>query len=258
MSEGDLPEEVEPGALEELPIFPLPDVVLFPGAVLPLHVFEPRYREMISDALDGHRLIAMARIVPSEIELPEPGELEMDGDLDEDEAPRIAGTDVGTDPGAAVDERGSPEVCSISGLGTIIANQQTDDGRYYLLLRGIGRVRIEHELPLSRPYRRVRASLLDDNSTTRPEAVSGADQQLVALVDRLSMALQGAGELSNLVREIELPGRRADAVSAALISEPDERQRLLEMLDPADRLDAVIELIARATAKLTQNRDLLN
>src|SRR5690606_38383180 len=152
----------------------------------------------------------------------------------------------------------SPEVCAISGLGTIIANQETDDGRYYLLLRGIGRVRIEEELPLSRPYRRVRATLLDDNSTLRPESVSGADQQLVALVDRLSVALQGAGELSNLVREIELPGRRADAVSAALISEPDERQRLLEMLDPADRLDRVIELIARATSKLTQTRDLLN
>jgi Lon protease-like protein len=251
MSDADASDEVEPRALEALPIFPLPDVVLFPGAVLPLHVFEPRYREMIQDAMVGHKLIAMARILDPDVEIDEELEeaLEQEG-----VAPPTAGTDVGDDPSAP----DAPAVCAVLGLGTIIANQETDDGRYYLLLRGVGRVRIEDELPLSRPYRRVRAVLLDDNATARPEAVSAADQQLVALVDRLSMALQGAGELSNLVREIELPGRRADAVAAALISEPDERQRLLETLDPADRLDRVIELIARATAKLTQTRDLLN
>src|SRR5690606_30905127 len=57
-------DPVSQSALEALPIFPLPDVVLFPGAVLPLHIFEPRYREMTADLLAAHGLLALARLRP--------------------------------------------------------------------------------------------------------------------------------------------------------------------------------------------------
>ena len=48
----------------EIPIFPLPNVVLFPAALLPLHIFEPRYRTMVGDALEGERLIGMVMLRP--------------------------------------------------------------------------------------------------------------------------------------------------------------------------------------------------
>ena len=49
----------------DLPLFPLPSVALFPGALLPLHIFEPRYRAMVRDALDGERLIGMVMLDPA-------------------------------------------------------------------------------------------------------------------------------------------------------------------------------------------------
>src|SRR2546426_1112956 len=57
-------EEIPASALEELAIFPLPDLVLFPNALLPLHIFEPRYRDMMADVLEGARLLAVVRLMP--------------------------------------------------------------------------------------------------------------------------------------------------------------------------------------------------
>jgi Lon protease-like protein len=223
MSGDELHDEIDPSALSELPIFPLEDVVLFPGAVLPLHIFEPRYREMTRDAMDSHQLLAMTRL--------------RDDDDDSD----------------------SPPVHEIAGLGRIVACRETDDGRYYLLVRGLARVRIEEELPLDRAYRRVRAVLLEDAATDQPQVLTATEGQLVALCDRLADVLGDDGDkLRELVREGDTPGSRADLVTAALIADPDERQRLLETLDPADRMSRVIELIARASAEIGQDPDLLN
>src|SRR4051812_4340386 len=98
--------------LVALPIFPLPNAVLLPGGVLPLHVFEPRYREMTRDCLEqgGKMAIAMLR------------------------------------PGFENEYHARPAVRPIAGLGTIICSEELPDGRYQLLLRGIARVHIEEEL----------------------------------------------------------------------------------------------------------------
>ena len=211
-------------ALDSLPIFPLPDVVLLPGAVLPLNVFEPRYRDMTRDALAGERLLGMARLLP----------------------------------GYQQDYAGRPPVHDIVGLGRIVTTNETDDGRYHLLLRGIARVRIVEELPPDHSYRRVRAEILDSERSTRPQTLTSGGEQLIAMSDRLADAVDGASGLRNIVREAETPGACADLISAALLADPEERQRLLEMLDPADRVDRVIELLARATAELGGESDLLN
>ncbi|HEX3850250.1 MAG TPA: LON peptidase substrate-binding domain-containing protein, partial [Polyangiaceae bacterium] len=58
------PSGLAPEDLAALPIFPLPNVVLFPGALLPLHVFEPRYRELARQVLSGRQLMAVARLKP--------------------------------------------------------------------------------------------------------------------------------------------------------------------------------------------------
>src|SRR5438132_13243727 len=94
-------------------LFPLPNLVLFPHVIQPLHVFEPRYRQMTADALDGDRLIAIV-------------------------LPR---------PGWEYHYAGSPEIYSVATLGTIVADQKLDDGRYNILLRGLSRIHLSHEIP---------------------------------------------------------------------------------------------------------------
>jgi hypothetical protein len=186
-----------------VPIFPLPAVQMFPGALLPLHVFEPRYRELVRDALAGTRQIALPVLVPGV----EPQYLER------------------------------PPVRPVCGLGEIVVHEPLPDGRSNLLLRGLARVRILDELPPERSYRMVTVAPLADVEPRGFDAAS-ARQALVALVDRLALGLEGGARvLHELVRQEESPGALADLISAALVSAPDDRQELLETLDVAWRIE---------------------
>src|SRR6476620_11354711 len=118
----------EPEALSALPIFPLPNCVLLPGGLLPLHVFEPRYRELTRDCLAGNQLMAVARLRP----------------------------------GYETSYYGRPPVFERCGVGRIICSEELPDGRFALLLRGVARVQIEREIPAERTYRLVEAGLLAD------------------------------------------------------------------------------------------------
>ncbi len=116
-----MPEALTIDFNKPLPIFPLPNLVLLPHATVSLHIFEPRYRAMTSDALDSHGLIAMAVF---------------DGDRWHDEY-------AGTPPLR-------PHVC----VGYITRHRRHDDGKYDLLLQGICRARIEEEIEHD-PYRKA-------------------------------------------------------------------------------------------------------
>src|SRR3569833_1614396 len=118
----------EPDALAELPIFPLPNCVLLPGGLLPLHVFEPRYRELTRDCLAGHQFMGIARLRP----------------------------------GFETTYYGRPPVYERFGVGKIICSEELPDGRFALLLRGVARVELARELPSERAYRRVEARVLAD------------------------------------------------------------------------------------------------
>jgi uncharacterized protein len=199
-----LPEEITP-----LAIFPLPEITLFPHALLPLHIFEPRYRQMTADALAGSRIVAMTRIRP----------------------------------GHERDER--PPVDSIAGLGHIIASDQLADGRYHLMLRGLCRIEIAAELPSALPYRQVTARRLVDDVSARPELLASTHAQLLALCDQLAQVIpEGGDALRQLAHAVSSPGGCADLVASALVRDAGERQALLEELDPAVRLDEVIEVAA--------------
>src|SRR5882724_1016968 len=93
-------------------LFPLPNLVCFPQVVQPLHIFEPRYRAMTADALDGDKRIAL--VLPK--------------------------------PGWEADYEGRPAVHRVACLGKIVADQKLADGRYNLLLRGTTRIRIVEEI----------------------------------------------------------------------------------------------------------------
>lgn len=106
------------------PLFPLSNVVLFPHALLPLHIFEPRYRQMTADALAGESLIAMA-LLKSIPDTP-------------------------------------PPIYDVVGLGRIVAHERLPDGRYHLVLRGVARARIQREIPTDKLYRIAELDLLKD------------------------------------------------------------------------------------------------
>ena len=112
------------------PIFPLQAVVLFPDARAPLHIFEPRYRQMTRDALDGQRLIGMIAVRPDHAE-------EMSGD---------------------------PPIYEVGCAGFIAEHQRLPDGRYAIVLQGTQRFRVVDELPPDgeRLYRIAEAEMLDD------------------------------------------------------------------------------------------------
>lgn len=197
-----LPPELEARDLAELSIFPLPNVTLFPGALLPLHVFEPRYRELTADALAGRKLMAIARLKP----------------------------------GFEQDYDGRPPVFDVCGIGVIEHHQARSDGRYDIALRGLARARIVEELPPLLPYRQVRAVLLED-APVDPALVAAWQVKLGSLWERLASHLpEPVRDLRALTRGADDASAYADRLAAAMVADPDACQQLLSEVDPAERL----------------------
>jgi len=109
-------------------LFPLPNLVLFPHVIQALHIFEPRYCEMLSDALESDHLITMALL----------------------------------DPGWESHFHAQPKLASVSCIGRIISHSPTGDGRHNIFLAGIQRARILEELSVTTPFRQARVEILED------------------------------------------------------------------------------------------------
>lgn len=198
-----------------LPLFPLP-LVLFPGAPLPLHVFEPRYRELTRDCLAGSQLMGIARLRP----------------------------------GFETSYYGSPPVYERCGVGQIICSEELPDGRFALLLRGVARVEIARELPAERPYRLVEARPLSD-APVDPSDAAEHHRKLIQLCDRLAEVIEHGGpQLRDLVRAFPDPGKCADAVAAALVMDADARQELIEACDPMVRLQRTLGHVSHMLCEL--------
>lgn len=116
-------------------LFPLPDLVVFPGNLQPLHVFEPRYCEMLEEALETDQLVTMATL--------------------------LSATDTG-DPG-------QPPIAPVVCIGQVIAHQQNGNGTHDILLAGIQRACIEEEAPLIRSFREADVLVLSDTPETDPD-----------------------------------------------------------------------------------------
>lgn len=199
--------------LQDVAVFPLPEVVLFPGAPLPLHIFEPRYRKMTEDVLASDRRLCVTQI-------PEPGEL---------------------------DAAGRPRMCQVSGLGEIVDHARLPDGRFELLVVGRARVMLT-ELPFRPPYRRACAVVLD---TFTRENVDQDLASLVASATRFLAAVRRAGrEVEFELPRSRDPGLLADACAHLLILGAGERQSVLEALDVSVRLRRCAQAIALQEARL--------
>ena len=205
-----------PAALASLPIFPLPNCVLLPGGLLPLQVFEKRYREMTRDCLAGHQLMGIARLRP----------------------------------GFENAYYGRPPVYEMCGVGKIICSEELSDGRYRILLRGVARAEIARELPPERLYPLVEARAMDDASYDPIDAHDHL-HRLTMLCDRLAEVIpKGGTELRDLVRAFDTPGACADAIAAALVMDADARQALLEACDPMVRLQRTLGHVSHLLCEL--------
>jgi Lon protease-like protein len=202
-------------ALPHLPIFPLPGAVLLPLSLVPLHIFEPRYRKMTRDCIDGLRVMALANI-PDEV--------------------------------AAAET--PPRVLPVVGVGVLARVDSLADGRFNIVLRGAGRVRITEELPSGEPYRLVRARLLE-----APRLPGAGEEELADAIKNLIFALSAAQRsaetqaLAQLAARARDPGELADVVAGVLLSSPTERQAVLEALDCEERLHLVLKAAASALAQ---------
>jgi Lon protease-like protein len=213
-----------PHALTSLPIFPLPNCVLLPGGLMPLHVFEPRYRELTRDCLAGNQLMGIARLRP----------------------------------GYDASYYGRPPVYEKCGVGKIICCEELPDGRYMLALRGVARAEIARELPSAHNYRLVEARPLDDASCDLTEAPLHY-RKLIKLCDRLAEVIErGGSELRDLVRGAGSPVACADAVAAALVTDADARQELLETRDPLARLQRTLGHVSHLLCELAPCRGVVN
>jgi len=199
-----------------VPIFPLPNVVLFPRTRLPLHIFEPRYRSMAREAIAGDRRIAIVLLKE----------------------------------GWESKYNESPPVHEVACLGQIESYEELEDGKYNIVLEGLNRIRLIREVEHS-PYRRAEVeafeeSLCDDQS----DPVIARRNHLGSLFARYAELAAGGAE-NRAVASLHLDFESLVNVAATTLNIPaEDRQALLEMDELTSRCDALIPVLQRQLESL--------
>jgi len=187
-----------------IPIFPLPNVVLFPNVFLPLHIFEPRYRDMVSDALAGDRIIGVVLLRPG-------WEPEYDG---------------------------RPPVYAIGCAGVVTNAERLPDGRYNIVLQGLEKFRIIDE-DATRSYRVARVEGIPESGTIDPQAMREARRRLEGILVPRSSAGGAEPTLPPAMADEDL----VNALAQYLELEAVEKQALLERDGLLDRCRSLIDLL---------------
>lgn len=191
----------------ELPIFPLPNAIVMPGCQLPLNIFEPRYLNMVLDALGAGRMIGMVQ------------------------------------PDAPEGEDGEEAVYQTGTAGRIISFNETQDGRLMIVLAGVCRFDIREELPMVRGYRRV----VPDWDRFRHDFEVPADDghpARVRLMALLREYFQRKGFETNWSNLEQVPvALLVNVLAGQLPFNAPERQALVETVTPDERIDKLIHLL---------------
>jgi len=177
----------------EVPVMTLSNTVLFPQAMMPLYIFEPRYRQMLSDVLTEERIFAVASV-----------------DMAQEEAEVLE----------------TPY--SIAGVGVVRACKQNPDGTSNLILQGLARVQFV-EITSEEPYRRARISQIMSESDGSGDSISAIQSRLVSLVQ--TQIRLGAGipkEVLQFLSNIKEPENVLDLAIYTLCSSSQLKQQLLE------------------------------
>ena len=195
---------------EQIPIFPLEDVMLFPGMSVPLHIFEPRYKAMVADALKGNRIIGMVLLRP----------------------------------GYEKDYDRSPSVFPIGCAGVINEVEQLPNGEYNIVLGAVSKYRITRE-EASKPYRLAHVTpIADDTPESDKAALHTRRVRLEALIR------QAGGRTGlRAVPEGLSDERIVNGVSQLAHIDELDRLRLLEEPNPLARADALIAILEKEIAQ---------
>ena len=214
------------------PIFPLPNVVLFPDAYLQLHIFEPRYRAMARDALRGDRVIGMTLLKT----------------------------------GSMAPPSGPAHVFELGCAGRITDHNEQPDGKYDILLEGRRRFRLLEQEQSEDDYILARAELLDDPSddelaeATREGLLSIRPELEEKMLAYAQLAVRQSVEaLRTRMRELD-PVALVHAIAFGIDCGLVEKQSLLETPDPLARARLLIQLLdfQLATARLPERPDSVN
>lgn len=193
-----------------VPVFPLGGVILLPRAQLPLNIFEPRYLNMVDDAMAGDRLIAMVQ----------------------------------TQGGSAI----KPDLAEVGCVGKITSFSETSDGRYLITLTGVCRARITSELPVQSPYRQCRLDYAPyEDDLAEEQELEGFDRD--RLVSALSNYLRRRQLDIDWDTADQAPSEPLiNSLSIALPFEPASKQLLLEAPSLETRAEALVALLEIDTA----------
>jgi uncharacterized protein len=209
-----------------VPLFPLPGTVLLPGALLPLHIFEPRYRAMVQDAVQGERLIAMALL----------------------------------GPGYEEEYEGAPAIEEHVCIGRIVLEEALPDGRWNILLVGLRRARVVDE-DRSRAYLLARVDVLEDDPLDEASErrlmialrslLEAVPEQLVRDASRreLVLGILRGGDQEGLPMGM-LVDLAADLVHLGAL----DRQQLLGLADVEERVERLTRLLRHRASQLDEAR----
>lgn len=198
--------------MQRLPLFPLPQTVLFPNTLLPLQVFEQRYRDLVRFCVEKTWPMAVVQI----------------------------------EPGHEEEHKGAPPIAQYAGIGHIVMKQELDDGRYNIALQGLARVRILEEFPVGEVlFRTARAQLVSDYIIPDREVLQS---KLGAVRAALTSLVARDRKIAAMVNETVLGTRSAtvmaDALSAMLFTDPVKRQAMLDCFQVDQRLDHVLDRLS--------------
>lgn len=201
-------------------LFPLGGVVLFPHAVLPLHIFEPRYRQMMVDSLAGNQTITIIQPKTPVIQTPH-----------------------------------GPLLEKVGCLGQIIQHERLDDGRYNLLLAGLKRVRIVHEIDhAGKLYREATVSFIENERVDKipPKHLVEMSERFLSLLADPKHAGVGDHDLSRIFHESRDPSLMTDMICQALSLPPAMKQILLEENDLPQRVEQLLQILRLLTSHLPE------
>ncbi len=193
---------------ERVPVMPLPGALLFPHALLPLYLFEPRYRQMLQHALGHHRMFCVALLKPH-----------------------------------CADWRSPVDFFHTAGIGLIRACVERGDGTSNLILQGLERVRLtgfEQQMPF--PIATIERLESASDFSVETEALATKVLELYSNV-KADGPRQLPPKLGRYLSDLSDPAMLADLVASTFVSDPLRRQRVLEELSVNQRLRFVIQYL---------------
>ena len=202
----------------EVRLFPLPNLVIFPGNVLPLHIFESRYKEMLEDALRRDELVTMATLTP----------------------------------GFEHDYYSRPPISPVVCIGRVLSHERTEQGTYNLMLAGLERARVEHEIEPVRSFRRAKVRLI---GCRHSEADAASRKQAERLAEQMLEILPSArGFVEELTEHNISLAALTDFVAFYLPLATELKLQLLSEADPKVRAELLLATLARAKSPGRSNR----